>query len=151
MGCQAKAVATMDFEFRSISLTTTHLEALRTVTAKNASFAADVLSGRVKFRECLYDGRVVGHCIGNSATGEILGLSVHHSYRRKGIARKLLSLMVGLLRADGATKIWLAAPADTDATAYQFYNALQWRQVDANPSTGEVIFVPPPDDRGDQA
>ena len=71
----------MELEFRPYQLTNADTRHLRAGATENApSFAADMLSGRVKFRECVHDGRVVGHCIGNAATGEILGLSVDHSY-----------------------------------------------------------------------
>jgi len=140
---------TMDLEFRQTKLTDADIRKLQAAAAKEP-FAADVLSGRVKFRECVHHGRVVGHCIGNSTTGEILGLSVDHSYRRQGIARKLLSLVVELLRADGARRIWLAAPSDSSLPAHEFYRALGWRQTCEERSTDEVILELPLDNGGDR-
>jgi ribosomal protein S18 acetylase RimI-like enzyme len=130
----------MDLQFRATQLTEARIQQLRAATGKDQPFAADVLSGRVKFRECVHDGRVVGHCIGNSATGEILGLSVDHSYRRQGIARKLLSLVVDLLRADGAQRIWLAAPSDPTLPAYRFYRAVGWHPTGTHLADGDEII-----------
>ena len=133
----------MDLEFRPTQLTEARIQMLRAVTGKDQPFAADVLSGRVKFRECVHDGRVVGHCIGNSATGEIIGLSVDQSYRRQGIARKLLSLVVDLLLADGVQRIWLEAPSDSTLPAYRFYRALGWQPTGQHLADGiEIIELP---------
>jgi ribosomal protein S18 acetylase RimI-like enzyme len=135
----------MDLEFRPTQLNGSRIQTLRAATGKDLPFAADVLSGRVKFRECVHDARVVGHCIGNSATGEIIGLSVEHSYRRQGIARKLLSLVVDLLRAEGAQRIWLVVPSDPSLPAYQFYRALGWRPTGKHLADGdEIIELPSP-------
>jgi ribosomal protein S18 acetylase RimI-like enzyme len=117
----------MDLEYRPTKLPEHVIRSLRAATGKDLPFADDVLSGRVKFSECVHDGRLVGHCAGNSATGEILSLSVAHGYRRQGIARKLLSLVVDLLRAEGARRIWLAAPRDPTLPAYRFHRALGWQ------------------------
>jgi ribosomal protein S18 acetylase RimI-like enzyme len=133
----------MELEFRPYQLTDADTLHLRAVATENASFAADMLSGRVKFRECVHDGQVVGHCIGNAATGEILGLSVDHNYRRQGIARKLLSLVVDLLRADGARRIWLAAPSNSTSPAYRFYRALGWRPTSEHAEPGDEILELP--------
>jgi|HubBroStandDraft_1064217.scaffolds.fasta_scaffold03338_4 ribosomal protein S18 acetylase RimI-like enzyme len=139
----------MDLQFRPTKLAEAYIRQLRAATGKDQPFAADVLSGRIKFRECAHKGGVVGHCIGNSVTGEILGLSVDHSYRRQGIARKLLSLVVDLLRAEGARRIWLAAPRDPTLPARQFYRALGWRQTGENHSSGDVILELSAADGGD--
>jgi ribosomal protein S18 acetylase RimI-like enzyme len=110
-----------------------------------------VLSGRLKFRECVHDGRLVGHCIGNSATGEILGLAVDHRYRRQGIARTLLSQVVDLLHADGVGRIWLKmSSADPDVPALLFYRALGWRQTGEDTSTGDLILEPPINTSGER-
>jgi len=134
----------MDLEFRLTELTESQIGKLRSATGKELPFAADVLSGRVKFWECVHDGRVVGHCIGNSSTGEILGLSVDHSYRRRGIGRKLLSLVVDLLHADGVQRIWLTvSQSDPSVPALRFYQAVGWRETRDDPATGDLILELP--------
>jgi ribosomal protein S18 acetylase RimI-like enzyme len=93
--------------------------------------------------ECVDDALVVGHCIGNSATGEIMGLSVEPSYRRKGVARRLLAQVVDLLRGDGARRIWLAAPCDSTLPAYRFYRAMGWQPTGERPSNHDEILELP--------
>jgi hypothetical protein len=54
---------------------------------EDASFAADALSGRIKFMECVDDALAVGHCIGNSATGEIMEAQQPTEQGNSGITR----------------------------------------------------------------
>jgi hypothetical protein len=54
------------------------------------------------------------------------------------------------LRADGARRIWLAAPSDSTLPARQFYRALGWRQTGEERSTDEVILELPLDNGGDR-
>lgn len=49
---------------------------------------------------------------GNAATGEVLTLSVLPTYEGLGIRRRLLSLVVDWLRAEGAKRIWLHRTSD---------------------------------------
>jgi ribosomal protein S18 acetylase RimI-like enzyme len=133
----------VELRFRPTQLTESMIQELRGATGKDASFAANVLSGRIKFMECVDDALVVGHCIGNSATGEIIGLSVEPSYRRKGVARKLLAQVVDLLRGDGAQRIWLAAPSDSTLPAYRFYRAMGWQPTGEHPTNHDEILELP--------
>jgi ribosomal protein S18 acetylase RimI-like enzyme len=93
--------------------------------------------------ECVHASRMVGHCLGDSATGEIVSLSVDHGYRRQGIARKLLSLVVSKLTNDGAQRIWLAGPSESNSPAYLFYRALGWRATgERHPCGDEILECP---------
>ena len=133
----------MDLQFRPTQLTESMIQELCAAAGKDASFAADVISGRVKFMECVDDTLVVGHCIGNSATGEIIGLSVEPNYRRKGVARKLLAQVVDLLRGDGARRIWLAAPCDSTLPAYRLYRTMGWQPTGEHPTNSDEILELP--------
>jgi hypothetical protein len=82
----------MEFEFRPRQLTEAEISRMHSAVGKDQPIATDVLNGRVKFGECVHDGRVVGHCLGNSVTGEILGLSVNRSYRRFSLVQGLFRL-----------------------------------------------------------
>jgi ribosomal protein S18 acetylase RimI-like enzyme len=93
--------------------------------------------------DCVDDALVVGHRIGNSAIGEIFGLSVEPSCRRKGVARKLLAQVVDLLRSDGVGRIWLAAPCDSTLTAYRFYLAMGWQPTGEHPANRDEILEHP--------
>ena len=133
----------MDLQIRRTELTDSMVQELRTATGKDAAFAADVLGGRVKFLECVDDTLVVGHCIGNSTTGEIIALSVEPSHRRKGVARRLLGQVVDLLLDDGARRIWLTAPCDSTLPAYGFYRAMGWRPTGKHPTDRDEILEHP--------
>ena len=74
----------------------------------------------------MHDSLVVGHCVGDFTSGEVLGLSVLPDYQGQGIGKKLLSLVVDCLRTTGAKRIWLSAPADPALRAYGFYRAVGW-------------------------
>src|SRR5579863_4869217 len=76
---------------------------------------------RLRSWHCTIESRVVGHCEGDSMSGEIIGLSVVDAYRRQGIGTKLLSLLVEALRAAGVPRVWLAIPSDRALPAYGFY------------------------------
>jgi len=91
-----------------------------------------IASGRIRSWECAHDGKAVGHCAADSATGEIVGISVLPSYRRRGIGTKLLSIVVQWLQSVGIKRVWLSAPSDPALPAYSFYRALGWK------ATGEL-------------
>jgi ribosomal protein S18 acetylase RimI-like enzyme len=123
----------MDLEIREIKMQ----EAWRHVHG-DKPMPTDLLSMRTW--ECVHLSGVVGHCIANTATGEILGLSVDPGFRRQGIARKLLAHIVDLLRSEGAQRIWLAAPCDSTLPAHRFYRALGWRPTGERLASGDEIL-----------
>jgi ribosomal protein S18 acetylase RimI-like enzyme len=103
---------------------------------------ADLLR-RIKFWECVDDSLVVGHCWGDIATGEIVSLGVRKDYEGQGIGRKLISLAVDRLRAEGAQKIWLVAPSAPSLRAFGFYRALGWRPTgEQREGDSEVLELP---------
>jgi ribosomal protein S18 acetylase RimI-like enzyme len=123
----------MDLEFREADLQ----DAWKHKYGDNP-MPAEVLA--LRSWRCLHNSRVIGHCTANIVTGEIIGLSVDHGYRRQGIARKLLSHIVDLLLAGGARRIWLAAPCDSTLPAHDFYRALGWRPTGERLVDGEEIL-----------
>jgi|SwirhisoilCB1_FD_contig_31_10991432_length_1216_multi_3_in_0_out_0_2 ribosomal protein S18 acetylase RimI-like enzyme len=109
----------------------------------------DQLNGKLKAWECVNGGaHLVGHCTGDSTTGEILHLLVGSDYEGQGIGRKLLALTVASLRTAGAKRIWLAATSDPTARAYGFYRAVGWRPTGERTRGGEEILELPRDCRG---
>jgi ribosomal protein S18 acetylase RimI-like enzyme len=97
---------------------------------------------RLKNWRCVIDSRMVGHCTGDPMSGEIIGLSVVDAYRRQGFGRKLLALVVEALRAAGATRIWVEAPADPSLPAYRFYRAVGWVATGEHTRDGSEILEP---------
>ena len=123
----------MELEFRE-----TRLPELWRRTHADTPLPSEVL--RMRGWECLHDARVVGHCLADVGTGEILGLSVDHSHRRQGIARRLLALLIARLQAEGVRRIWLAASRDASLPAYQFYRTLGWRPTGERLDCGDEIL-----------
>ena len=60
--------------------------------------------GRLRSWECVLGSRKVGHCTGDSTTGEIIGLAVVAAYQGQGIGRRLISLVVDALQGAGAKR-----------------------------------------------
>jgi ribosomal protein S18 acetylase RimI-like enzyme len=107
-------------------------------------FAPADLLRRIILWECADESLVVGHCSGDLATGEVLSLSVVKDYEGRGIGRKLLSLVVGRLRAEGVQRIWLVAPVAPALRAFGFYRALGWRSTgEQREGDSEVLELPP--------
>ena len=92
--------------------------------------------------QCVCEAQVIGHCTGNYKTGEIIGLSVDSMYRRRGIGKKLLSLVVEAIRAAGTAKIWLSAPSDPALPAFGFYRVVGWAPTGERTGDGEEILEP---------
>jgi GNAT superfamily N-acetyltransferase len=97
----------------------------------------------IKAWECVCDSKVVGHSAGNARTGEVAILSVVPDFEGQGIGRRLLTLVVDWLRAEGATRIWLAATSDPSQRAYGFYRALGWQPSGSHPAHGHEILELP--------
>ena len=109
--------------------------------------AANLLNGgRITIWICLDDSNQVGHCEGDRATGEIIGLAVQPGYRRRGVGTRLLQQVVDSLRGAGAKRIWLDAPNDPTIPAHGFYRALGWRATGQftgeHPYFGEILELP---------
>src|SRR5919109_4270534 len=108
----------------------------------NPSKAAPLEIARLRSWHCLVDSCVVGHCTGDSISGEIIGLSVVDAYRRQGIGRRLLSLVVEAVRAAGVPRVWVAAPSDPTLPAYGFYRAVGWVPTGEHTRDGCEILEP---------
>jgi GNAT superfamily N-acetyltransferase len=130
-----KQVATMSWAFREA-----RLQAMWCESHPGEPVPADVASGRIRSWECVHDSRVVGHCVGDSLTGEILGLSVLPDYQGKDIAKTLLGFVVEWLRASGVKRIWLTSSSDPNLRAYGFYRALGWTPVSTPIGDGVEIL-----------
>jgi GNAT superfamily N-acetyltransferase len=97
----------------------------------------------IKAWECVCDSKVVGHCAGNATTGEVAILSVLPDFEGQGIGRRLLTLVVDWLRAEGATPIWLVATSNPSHRAYGFYRALGWRPNGSQLGHGDEVLELP--------
>jgi ribosomal protein S18 acetylase RimI-like enzyme len=119
----------MDLQYR---------EVLATDPALPPEARAILSSGRMRIWTCFYESLQVGHCEGDTVTGEIISMSVLPAHRRRGIGTKLLTLVVDSLRAAGCSRIWLDAPSDPTLPAHGFYRALGWEPT--GQGTGEPLY-----------
>jgi GNAT superfamily N-acetyltransferase len=92
--------------------------------------------------ECVHESQVVGHCNANRSTGEITGLQVIHSYRRRGIGKRVLALVVSRLQAAGMQRVWLSLPREPRPPAYDFFLAVGWRPTGERTAQGDDILEP---------
>jgi ribosomal protein S18 acetylase RimI-like enzyme len=124
-------------EFREVSL-----QALWSCKHPGEPVPAEIK--QLRTWECVVDLRRVGHCTGNLARGEIVGLAVESAHQGAGIGRKLLLLVVDAFRAAGLDRIWVAAPSDPKTRAYGFYRAVGWVPTgERTPDGSEILELRP--------
>lgn len=112
-----------------------------------ASVAGNLAARATRGWVCSSGSRIVGFCIGESATGEVLVLAVLPQFEGRGIGKTLLSLAVDWLRSFKPTRIWLGASSDPGTRSHGFYRALGWRPVGEKDTHGdEVLVLPGPGD-----
>ena len=128
-------MATPSFIYRQASL-----QDLWRETHSDSPMPAEL--GQYTNWQCVSEAQVIGHCTGNCATGEVIGLAVASTHRRHGIGKKLLSLVVEAIRAAGTAKIWLAAPSDPALPAFRFYRAVGWAPTGERTGDGAEILEP---------
>ena len=75
------------------------------------------------------DGRVVGYLFGRVAAdeAEILNLAVHPEWRRRGIARALLTMSFGYFGSQGVGNVYLEVRA-ANAGAQTFYRSMGFQE-----------------------
>lgn len=108
-----------------------------------ASVAQHLAAGATRGWVCSCGSRIVGFCIAESATGEVLVLAVLPDFERRGIGKTLLSLAVNWLRSFRPTRVWLGASSDPTTRAHGFYRSLGWRPVGEKDTHGDEILVLP--------
>jgi ribosomal protein S18 acetylase RimI-like enzyme len=106
-----------------------------------ASMAQDLAAGRTKGWVGSWESRIVGFCMGESASGEVLVLAVLPEYEGRGVGKTLLSLAVEWLRSFHPTRVWLSTSPNPDTRAYGFYRALGWRPIGEIATNGDEILV----------
>jgi len=88
------------------------------------------------------DGSIQGFAIGNARSGNVWALFVHPQAQGRGHGHRLHGVMVGWLRDQGASTLWLTTGQHTRAAA--FYERLGWRRVGVS-SDGEARYELPED------
>jgi GNAT superfamily N-acetyltransferase len=110
-----------------------------TPTSVTKHLAAGATRGWV----CVAESRIVGFCIGEWATGEVLVLAVLPAFEGRGIGKTLLSLVIDWLRSFKPKRVWLGASSDPRTRSHGFYRALGWRPVGEKDTHGDEVLVLP--------
>jgi ribosomal protein S18 acetylase RimI-like enzyme len=108
-----------------------------------ASIAESLAGGTTRGWLCSWESRIVGFCMGDSHSGEVLVLAVLPEAEGRGIGKTLLSLVVEWSCSVNPARVWLGAPRDPGVRAYGFYRALGWRPVGETDANGDEILVLP--------
>jgi GNAT superfamily N-acetyltransferase len=105
------------------------------------SIEAAINSGKLKGWGCLHDSTLIGFCIGNRATGEVLVLAVVSDFEGKGLGAQLLSRVIEWLSSAGIEQPWLAASPNEHIRAHGFYRALGWQPTGKTLDNGDEILM----------
>jgi len=97
------------------------LEELRDVYGITPETAAEALRTRQTGFLLEDGGAVVGFCIGDRPTGEVVVLALLAEYEGRGWGKRLLTHVHEVLIAEGHRMIWLWASADPAVRATGFY------------------------------
>jgi ribosomal protein S18 acetylase RimI-like enzyme len=71
-------------------------------------------------------GRIVGFCMADRATGELLVIAVLPEFEGKGVGGGLMAQAEDWLAAAGCMRAWLTTDVDTTLRAYGFYRKRGW-------------------------
>ncbi len=71
-------------------------------------------------------GEVVGFCMADRSTGELLVIALLPEYERQGIGGALMQEAESWLAQSGCTRAWLTTDVDQSLRAYGFYRHRGW-------------------------
>lgn len=100
-----------------------------------ASWAEGIRNGGLPGCVAEADGRLLGYCFGDRATGEVQVLALLPEAEGRGLGRQLLAEVMTRLRALGHGRLYLGCSPDPASRSHGFYRHLGWRptgQVDAH-------------------
>jgi len=92
-----------------------------------ASWGGDIRSGALPGHVCESDGRIIGYCFGEKASGEVIVLALDPAFEQRGIGRTLLDLVITELSNFGFKRLFLGCSADPASRSHGFYRRLGWR------------------------
>jgi GNAT superfamily N-acetyltransferase len=84
------------------------------------------LAGTCKGWLCEEAGAVVGFCIADHSSGELLVIAVLPQAEGKGVGGTILGLAEDWLWRQGCTRAWLTTDVDPSRRAYGFYRRRGW-------------------------
>ena len=77
---------------------------------------------------CEMDNKTVGFSMGNQEDGEMWVVAVHPDYEKKGVDKKVITLVQNWLFQTNDT-LWLTREDKPSNRAYGFYEKLGWNKV----------------------
>jgi len=104
------------------------------------SWAGDVRSGSLPGFVCTDDEAIVGYCFGDKTSGEVVVLALLPSCESRGIGKRLLDLVVGVLVAAGHARLFLGCSPDAATRSYGFYRHLGWTSTGRMDAAGDEIL-----------
>lgn len=72
------------------------------------------------------DGQIVGFCMADGGTGELLVIALLPEYEGSGIGGRLMQCAETFLAESGCKKAWLTTDVDPSLRAYGFYRHRGW-------------------------
>lgn len=105
------------------------------------SIADGLASGKLFGVVCEHDGRVVGFCSGDTATGEVIVLAVLPEHEGRGVGLSMLERVVQELTTRGCERIWLACSSDPNSRSHGFYRSNGWIETGERLENGDDILV----------
>ena len=108
-----------------------------------ASVAENLAAGLTRGWACAHESRLVGFCICQPDSGEVLVLAVLPDFEGRGIGNTLLSRAVDCLRSGKPPRIWLGASPDPATRSHGFYRTRGWRPTGERDAHGDEVLVLP--------
>lgn len=99
-------------------------------------FEAGYLCGWV----CVSETEVVGFCMGDTSTNEVLALAILPAFEGQGLGKQLLGKVVSELLTNGLGPVWLAADSNPAVRANGFYRYLGWQPTGRTLENGDEIL-----------
>jgi phosphoglycolate phosphatase len=102
------------------------IERLKELGITHSSWSRSVADGSLPGYVCLDEGKIVGYCFGDKATGEIVVLALLPEWEGKGIGRCLLNKVVADFVRLGFKRLFLGCSAKPEHRSHGFYRHLGW-------------------------
>ncbi|UEQ05356.1 GNAT family N-acetyltransferase [Halomonas profundus] len=93
------------------------------------SWKAGISDGSLPGYVGVSEGKIIGYCVGDSETGEIVVLALLPEYESKGVGKALLNKMIESFNSFGFERLFLGCSSDAKARSYGFYRHLGWRST----------------------
>ena len=97
------------------------------------------LDGSIKGWVCEISNKPVGFAMGDSATGEILGIAIYPENEKQGIGKKLMTQLQNWLWTFDHKELWLWSNPSNKVRAHGFYRKLGWQPTGETKGNDEML------------